>query len=259
MSGLFSISPNSVAFSTGGTQNSKISSSTPDEITVEGSAPSSRAIIEGVDTPASDFQAANKKYVDDNSGGGGGIPDGSVTTVKLADGAVTAQKVDTSEVLVTTSVVQSRAGALSITDPTQSTSAGNGCLVLSGGLGIAMDVNCDGTMSAVQHITTSDARLKHNLAELRDPGEMLSRVKVYSYNLATDAGPLKYGVVAQDLLEQRGLAESVVQTGGRSGDDDDEDGDNFYAVDYNNFVALLIGTVQDLTKRVEDLESAGVK
>ena len=245
MSSIFSITPNSLSFKTSGSQNARIYSDTDDVLTVEGATDSSRCIIAGVDTPTSDYHAATKKYVDDNGGGGGSVPDNSITNVKLFTGpTVTANKCDTSEVLVTTSTAQSKSGVLSITDTTQSTSSADGCVVLSGGLGIAKDMHCDGTLYATQYQTTSDKRLKENITPLHDPGRVLKQVQVYSYNFKTDPDHrLKYGVIAQEIENLPGLVDSVIGT------------KKIKTVDYTNFIALLIGTVNDLQERVEELEN----
>ncbi len=245
MSSLFSITPNSISFQEGGTQNARLYSDSEDVITVEGTSDSNRCIIAGVETPTSDYHAATKKYVDDNSGGGGSVPDNSITNVKLFTGpTVTANKCDTSEILVTTSTAQSKSGVLSITDTTQSTSSADGCVVLSGGIGVAKNIHCDGNINATQYNTTSDRKLKENITLINNPGKVLKNVDVYSYNFKNDpTHKVKYGVIAQEIENLPGLVDSVTNTG------------KIKVVDYTNFIALLIGTVNDLQKRVDKLEN----
>jgi len=230
-----------MAFQTSGSQNAKIYSSTNNIITVEGSTDSSRCVIAGVETPTSDYHAATKKYVDDN--GGGGIPDNSITNVKLFTGnTVTANKCDLSEILVTTSDEQSKSGILNITNTTQSTSSADGCLTLDGGLGIAKDVHCDGTINATQYNTTSDERLKDNITPLLHPASVIDQIDVYSFTYKNDPLQLtQYGVLAQEIEEIPALVDSVSKG-------------NIKAVNYTNFIGLLIGAVKELKVKVDDLE-----
>lgn len=244
MNGPISISPNSLAFQTSGSQNAKLYSNLDNVLTVEGATAGSKCKIAGVEMPTANDQAATKQYVDESAAGI--LPDGSVTNVKLFTGpTVTANKCDTNEIVVTTAVAQSKSGRLNITDTTDSTASSDGCLVLSGGIGIAKNLNCAGTVTALQHVTTSDRRLKEDIREIESPGKILRQVKSYSYHIKGDESKLqKYGVMAQDLLGKEGLTSSVL-AGTAPG---------YYAVDYTNFVGLLIGAVNELQEKVEMLE-----
>ena len=241
MSGLFSIAPNSFTFvDSTGTQNARIYSSENDVITVEGTTPT--CVIAGVASPTANDHAATKKYVDESAAGI--LPDGSVTNVKLFTGpTVTANKCDTDDVVVTTSVPQSKSGAFSITDATQSTNAGEGCLTLAGGLGVEKNIFSNGSVTATAHITLSDKRMKSGITQLTDPGEVLKGVNVYSYTLKHDpSGRIRYGVLAQEVHELPGLADCVIEQSGVK------------TVNYTDFVALLIGSVNALQDRVKALE-----
>jgi hypothetical protein len=135
------------------------------------------------------------------------------------------------------------AGVTSVTDTTQSTVSTNGCLVISGGVGVAKDVNVAGDHYALSHTATSDKRLKTNIAELTDPLTTVNLIegRSFNWNSAPD-GSTQYGVMAQQL-EGIGLAD-VVRTNSAG----------FKGVNYNALVPFLVEAIKSLTQKVAALE-----
>lgn len=136
-------------------------------------------------------------------------------------------------------------GNVWIQDTTQSATATEGCLRLSGGLGVAKDVTCAGDVRANSFITTSDVRLKGGVAPIADALSQVQRVRPIRYRLLSDpSGRERYGVSAQQLVTEAGLANLI--TPGVS--------DGFLGVDYTSLTGLLLRSTQQLASRVERLE-----
>lgn len=286
MSGPLGIGKNNLIFqSQNSDQYAAITTNIANQLAINGDSSSSKCLLVNLLTPVQDDHAATKAYVDakvnavafgtdvidteqiaDFAITHGQILDGAILQNKLADGAVTqakiatgaviaskiadgvigATKVNTDHILVTTAISQSKSGPLSITDGTQSTSIDTGCLKLSGGLGITKDVFCAGSMHSSSFKTTSDRRLKKNIKDMSASTckQIVDGVKVYSYIYKSDNNAKRhYGVMAQDLLSSNHLKDSV-----------HENSRGEYSVEYNNIVSLLIGSVQELSKKVEQLE-----
>ena len=286
MSGPLGIGKNNLIFqSPDSDQYAAITTNIANQLTINGDSSSSKCLLVNLLNPAQDDHAATKAYVDaqiteaalgnftvetediaDFAVLAGQIGDGQILQNKLADGAVTqaklangsviaskiadgvigATKVNTDHILVTTSVAQSKTGPLAITDTTQSTSITTGCLKLSGGMGITKDVFCAGSMHSSSFKTTSDRRLKKDIKKLTASAckRVIDNVKVYSYVYKSDENEKRhYGVMAQDLLASNQLRDSV-----------HENSRGEYSVEYNNLVSLLVGTVQELSQKVDRLE-----
>jgi hypothetical protein len=145
--------------------------------------------------------------------------------------------------VVRTTGAQSLSGALSLTNTTQSTSSATGALIVAGGVGIAKDVYCDGTINALAFNATSDATLKANIQPIDNALDMLGAIRPVSYTFkGLERDGTRYGVLAQDLCAH-GLG-SIVH----------ENPDGKLSVDYNNLVGLLIGAVKELQAEVAMLK-----
>jgi hypothetical protein len=110
------------------------------------------------------------------------------------------------------------------------------------GNGLVGAITTDG--SATAYLTSSDQRLKENIADADDAGSKIDAIQVRKYDWKADGSHQDYGMVAQEL--QLVAPEAV------SGDADSEE---MMGVDYSKLVPMLIKEIQSLRARVADLES----
>lgn len=98
--------------------------------------------------------------------------------------------------------------------------------------------------STVSFTTTSDKRLKSNIAETHYGLQDLMQIEVKDYTYRSDANEQQMaGFLAQDLYE---IYPDAVAVGG------DDPKENPWGVDYGKLTPLLVKAVQDLTKLVEN-------
>jgi len=136
-------------------------------------------------------------------------------------------------------------GITSITNSTQSTSSTTGCLVLTGGLGVAKDTFIAGNAHGLSFHTTSDATLKTQIKPLNDPLSSIRKIEGYSYKWKqNEQGKDQYGVLAQDLTNVPELEDLV-----------SHNNNGKMTVNYNGLVAYLIGAVKQLTDKIDNLEN----
>jgi len=91
--------------------------------------------------------------------------------------------------------------------------------------------------------TTSDARIKDNIVDAPDAGNLIDAIQVRSWDFKADGAHWRYGMVAQELLE---VAPEAVNK--------PEDEEMMMGVDYSKLVPMLIKEVQSLRARVAQLE-----
>lgn len=96
------------------------------------------------------------------------------------------------------------------------------------------------TVTGVNVNTTSDARLKDNIVPLNNATETLMQLEGVSYTLIENNKP-SIGLIAQEVEK---VLPEVVST----------DSDGYKSIAYGNIVALLIETVKEQNKRIEELE-----
>lgn len=108
----------------------------------------------------------------------------------------------------------------------------------------SIDYNRGGT--AVRYNTTSDARLKENVADAQDAGSIIDGIRVRSFDWKA-GGHTDYGFVAQELVEHVPDAVKVGDAG--------ETVSDAWQVDYSKLVPLLVKEVQSLRARVAQLEA----
>jgi hypothetical protein len=134
-------------------------------------------------------------------------------------------------------------GITQINNNTQSTASTNGCLVLTGGLGVARDVFVAGDHNANTYTATSDIMLKTNIKSIESPLSILNKIECYSYNWKTNpTGTTQYGVMAQQL-ESIGLG-SIVNTNGQG----------FKGVNYNSLIPFLIDSIKILNDKIDKMD-----
>jgi hypothetical protein len=98
--------------------------------------------------------------------------------------------------------------------------------------------------TAVAYNTSSDQRLKENIADANDAGSKIDAIQVRQYDWKADGSHQDYGMIAQELLEVAPEAVSVP-----------EDSEEMMGVDYSKLVPMLIKEIQSLRNRVAQLET----
>ena len=91
--------------------------------------------------------------------------------------------------------------------------------------------------------TASDQRLKENIQNADDAGSKVDAIQVRKFDWKADGSHQKYGMIAQELIEVAPEAVSAP-----------EDPEDMMGVDYSKLVPMLIKEIQQLRKRVKDLE-----
>jgi hypothetical protein len=97
--------------------------------------------------------------------------------------------------------------------------------------------------SSTSFLTSSDVRLKENIAAADDASSLIDAIQVRKFDWKADGEHQRYGFVAQELIEV--APEAVSQP---------EDPDAMMGVDYSKLVPMLIKEVQSLRARVAQLE-----
>jgi hypothetical protein len=99
------------------------------------------------------------------------------------------------------------------------------------------------TSYSTAYNTSSDVRLKENIVDAPSASDDIDAIQIRSYDWKADGQHQKYGVVAQELVN---VAPEAVSQG--------ETEDDTWGVDYSKLVPMLVKEIQDLRKRVADLE-----
>ena len=127
---------------------------------------------------------------------------------------------------------------------TLSSSATTTSLISFGDTGAAVGrITTNGTTTS--YITSSDARLKENIADAESASELIDAIQVRSFDWKADGSHQRYGMVAQELLE---VAPEAVSQG--------ETEEDMMGVDYSKLVPMLVKEIQSLRARVAQLEGA---
>jgi len=100
------------------------------------------------------------------------------------------------------------------------------------------------TGSATSYNTSSDERLKENIADSADAGSKVDAIQIRQFDWKADGSHQDYGVIAQELVEV--APEAVHQP---------VDEEDMMGVDYSKLVPMLIKEVQSLRSRVAELEN----
>tara|TARA_R110002074_G_scaffold43081_4_gene112711 strand:- start:5867 stop:8608 length:2742 start_codon:yes stop_codon:yes gene_type:complete len=98
--------------------------------------------------------------------------------------------------------------------------------------------------TATSYNTSSDQRLKDNIADADDAGSKIDSIQVRKYDWKADGSHQDYGMVAQELQLVAPEAVSVP-----------EDSEEMMGVDYSKLVPMLIKEIQSLRNRVAQLET----
>jgi hypothetical protein len=103
--------------------------------------------------------------------------------------------------------------------------------------------NISVTNNAAAYNTSSDKRLKENIADANDAGSKIDAIQVRQYDWKADGSHQDYGMIAQELLE---VAPEAVSQG--------ETEEEMMGVDYSKLVPMLVKEIQSLRNRVAQLE-----
>jgi hypothetical protein len=93
--------------------------------------------------------------------------------------------------------------------------------------------------------TSSDERLKENITDADDASAVIDGIQVRQFDWKADGEHQRYGMIAQEL---DAVAPEAVTKG--------ETEDDMWSVDYSKLVPMLVKEIQDLRKRVEELETS---
>lgn len=91
--------------------------------------------------------------------------------------------------------------------------------------------------------TSSDKRLKENIQDAGQSGDTIDEIRVVQHDWKADGSHVDFGFIAQELGAVYPHAVTVP-----------EDPEEMQSVDYSKLVPLLVKEIQDLRKRVNDLE-----
>jgi hypothetical protein len=98
--------------------------------------------------------------------------------------------------------------------------------------------------STTAYNTSSDYRLKENIADADDAGSKVDAIQVRKFDWIADGAHQDYGMVAQEL--QTVAPEAVSAP---------EDPEEMMGVDYSKLVPMLVKEIQSLRARVQQLEN----
>lgn len=104
-------------------------------------------------------------------------------------------------------------------------------------------IQVNGAGTGTVYATSSDQRLKENIADAADAGAFIDAIQVRQFDWISSGTHEDYGLIAQELMLVRPDAVSHGQTE-----------DSMKAVDYSKLVPLLVKEIQHLRARVAVLE-----
>ena len=133
--------------------------------------------------------------------------------------------------------------ALTVGNGTDSTSKTTGALIVSGGLGVLNTINAGGDVVA---FASSDERLKDNIKPIENPLDIISKISGNTFDWNSEKQNIyngkDYGVIAQEI--QKVMPELV-----------NTRDSGYLAVKYDKIVPLLIESIKELKKEIEELKS----
>ena len=98
--------------------------------------------------------------------------------------------------------------------------------------------------SSTAYNTSSDQRLKENIADADDAGSKIDAIQVRKFDWKADGSHQDYGMVAQEL---QAVAPEAVSA--------PEDPEEMMGVDYSKLVPMMLKEIQSLRARITQLES----
>ena len=113
-----------------------------------------------------------------------------------------------------------------------------------GGADFCGQITTNGSTNTTAYNTSSDQRLKENIADADDAGSKIDAIQVRKFDWIKSGLHQDYGMVAQEL--QTVAPEAVAAP---------EDPEDMMGVDYSKLVPMLVKEIQSLRARVAQLES----
>jgi hypothetical protein len=173
----------------------------------------------------------------------------------------------------------SAGGLLEISGPgTPGLTIGAGSSSFSGGLNVGGNVTttagrigqvvftaAGGTTAAVHRSSggsnvflfgpaSSDERLKKDIVELENSLDLINNLRPVKFRFKSEEdGPVSYGLIAQEVKPLFDDNDNVVNS--YSAGENDEDKEEYFSIEYNAFIAPLIGAIKELTQKNLALEA----
>jgi len=130
-----------------------------------------------------------------------------------------------------------------IAKTTRSATGSNFAVFLNSSGSVAGTITHNGS-TTVNYGTSSDERLKENIADADDAGSKVDAIQVRKFDWIADGSHQDYGMIAQEL--QTVAPEAVSAP---------EDPEEMMGVDYSKLVPMLVKEIQSLRARVAQLEN----
>jgi len=130
-----------------------------------------------------------------------------------------------------------------IAKTTRSATGSNFAVFLNSSGSVAGTITHNGS-TTVNYGTSSDERLKENIADADDAGSKVDAIQVRKFDWIADGSHQDYGMIAQEL--QTVVPDAVTIP---------EDPDEMAGVDYSKLVPMLVKEIQSLRARVAQLEN----
>jgi hypothetical protein len=169
---------------------------------------------------------------------------GQVTGVTVSPGDNSTKLATTGFVMTQHALQPTLAGDNVFTSTTASTTKSTGAMKVSGGVGILLDLNVGGDITAHQ---TSDKRLKTNITKIDSPLEKLDKINGYTFDWIPKDGihsntGRDVGVIAQEIEEVCPETTTTRENG-------------YKAVRYEKIVPLLIECIKEQQKQIDELKN----
>jgi hypothetical protein len=101
---------------------------------------------------------------------------------------------------------------------------------------------------------SSDRRLKKDIVELENSLDLINNLRPVKFRFKSEEdGPVSYGLIAQEVQPLFDDNDNVVNS--YQAGEDDEDKEEYFSIEYNAFIAPLIGAIKELTQKNLELEA----
>lgn len=101
---------------------------------------------------------------------------------------------------------------------------------------------------------SSDERLKKDIVELENSLDLINNLRPVKFRFKSEEdGPVSYGLIAQEVKPLFDDNDNVVNS--YEAGENDEDKEEYFSIEYNAFIAPLIGAIKELTQKNLALEA----